>query len=101
MLYEDVIEVDERVVLCRPDVSGETGEEIVGTTGEMVRVWRPLNEEKLRADLSKMYVYKCVWSLGGGVGEKKTWEVELWEGDEEVFVSPLLFFLVNVCFFIV
>ncbi|KAK3803740.1 hypothetical protein RRG08_029668 [Elysia crispata] len=51
-LYEDVVEVEERLVLHQPACQLNHQAEIVkGTTGEMLERWKSLNADKLRADL--------------------------------------------------
>ncbi|CAF0887500.1 unnamed protein product [Adineta ricciae] len=57
VLYEEVVEVQERVVLCRDDckLSNEMrgkNEQKTTTTGEKIEVWQAVDEEQLRKDLS-------------------------------------------------
>lgn len=63
VLYEQVIEADERVVLCRNDCQLDLDSpRIQGTTGEMVSILKPLNLDKLRVDL-KQVLAKGIGSL--------------------------------------
>ena len=61
VLYSRVVEVDERVVLCRPDCVDDEDEwekgrpTVTATTGEQLRVWTPLDEQRVRADLQAVY----------------------------------------------
>ncbi|KAF8783126.1 5-oxoprolinase like protein [Argiope bruennichi] len=51
-LYEEVIEVEERIVLHQDKCEiKRSAPVLIGTTGENIKVWTPLNEEKLRNDL--------------------------------------------------
>ncbi|XP_042898773.1 5-oxoprolinase [Parasteatoda tepidariorum] len=52
-LYEEIIEVDERIVLEKSKCEiKKICPTLISTTGENVKVWTPLNEEKLRNDLN-------------------------------------------------
>ncbi|KAG8200496.1 hypothetical protein JTE90_000574 [Oedothorax gibbosus] len=54
-LYEEVIEVEERIVLHQDNCEiKKTCPVLIGTTGENIKVWIPLNEEKIRNDLQKV-----------------------------------------------
>jgi len=54
-LYQEVVEVEERIVLKKND-SNEHGSPrvVTGTTGEELELWTPLNLKKLRTDLQKI-----------------------------------------------
>ncbi|XP_018907256.2 5-oxoprolinase isoform X2 [Bemisia tabaci] len=58
VLYEEVVEVDARVVPCMegqcqlPDEFWRGSE--IGTTGEMLHVWKTIDKEKVRQDLEKV-----------------------------------------------
>lgn len=55
VLYDDVVEADERVFLSRDDCClNLNGPEAMGTTDEKVTIVKPLNVQKLRADLEKV-----------------------------------------------
>ncbi|GFY72970.1 5-oxoprolinase [Trichonephila inaurata madagascariensis] len=55
-LYEEVIEVEERIVLHQDKCEIKRSTPVlIGTTGENIKVWTPLNEEKLRKDLKAVY----------------------------------------------
>ncbi|PVD21468.1 hypothetical protein C0Q70_19641 [Pomacea canaliculata] len=55
-LYEDVVEVEERLVMCREDCRLNGRHPVViATTGEKLEVWQPVNETKLRSDLQNVY----------------------------------------------
>lgn len=55
MLYDAVVEADERVYLCRDDCClNLNAPEAVGTTDEKVAIVKPLDVQKLRADLEKV-----------------------------------------------
>lgn len=59
VLYEDVIEVGERVVPRQDVTAGEATNNgwgiAQGTTGEELVVMKPLDEAKLRKDLGRIY----------------------------------------------
>ncbi|GFR27881.1 5-oxoprolinase [Trichonephila clavata] len=55
-LYEEVIEVEERIVLHQDKCEiKRSAPVLIGTTGENIKVWTPLNEEKLRKDLKAVH----------------------------------------------
>ncbi|XP_042148040.1 5-oxoprolinase isoform X2 [Ixodes scapularis] len=55
VLYDQVVEAEERVVLCRSDCQLDLpSARCQGTTGETVSVVKPLNVPKLRADLERV-----------------------------------------------
>ncbi|XP_061569490.1 5-oxoprolinase [Cololabis saira] len=57
VLYEEVIEVDERVVLKRDDcqLPRKTAKRVVtGSTGDSLEVWRELNVEKVEKELKEV-----------------------------------------------
>jgi 5-oxoprolinase (ATP-hydrolysing) len=56
VLYEEVVQVDGRVILDRPDCSLDktSFRKVVGTTEENLFVVRELDEEKLKSDLEKV-----------------------------------------------
>ncbi|XP_054717716.1 5-oxoprolinase-like [Uloborus diversus] len=55
-LYEEVIEVEERVVLQQDQCQiKKTCPVLIGTTGENIEIWTSLNEDKLMTDLQKVY----------------------------------------------
>ncbi|OQV21451.1 5-oxoprolinase [Hypsibius exemplaris] len=60
LLYKEIVEVEERVVLQRADDSlsrpaNARIELIKGTSGDIFEVWRPVNVPKLRVDLQAVY----------------------------------------------
>ncbi|CAF1553455.1 unnamed protein product, partial [Didymodactylos carnosus] len=51
-LYESVVEVNERVVLARDDCQlNKDCQRSKTATGDMIEIWQPVDEEKLRTDL--------------------------------------------------
>ncbi|PRD28150.1 UNVERIFIED_CONTAM: 5-oxoprolinase [Trichonephila clavipes] len=64
-LYEEVIEVEERIVLHQNKCEIKRSTPVlIGTTGENIKVWTPLNEEKLRKDLKAVHskdLFICVF----------------------------------------
>ncbi|CAF1236260.1 unnamed protein product [Adineta steineri] len=57
VLYEEVVEVQERVVLCRDDCKLDNeirgkNEQKKTTTGDKIEVWKEVDEEQLRKDLN-------------------------------------------------
>ncbi|CAN7988046.1 unnamed protein product [Ixodes hexagonus] len=55
VLYEQVIEAEERVILCRNDCQLDLAfPQCKGITGEMVNILKPLDLNKLRADLTQV-----------------------------------------------
>jgi 5-oxoprolinase (ATP-hydrolysing) len=56
VLYEEVVQVDGRVILDRPDcrLDKKSFRKVVGTTEENLFVVRELDEEKLKSDLEKV-----------------------------------------------
>nr|KAG5689816.1 hypothetical protein BaRGS_029294 [Batillaria attramentaria] len=57
-LYEAVVEVQERLVMCRSDCQlgqKKTCKVLMGTTGEQLEVWQAVDEAKLRSDLQEVY----------------------------------------------
>ncbi|CAF4343200.1 unnamed protein product, partial [Adineta steineri] len=57
VLYEEVVEVQERVVLCRDDCKLDNeirgkNEQKKTTTGDKIEVWKEVDEEQLRRDLN-------------------------------------------------
>lgn len=55
VLYDAVVEADERVCLCRDDCClNLNAPEALGTTDEKVTIIKPLDVQKLRADLEKV-----------------------------------------------
>ncbi|GIY74388.1 5-oxoprolinase [Caerostris darwini] len=54
-LYEEIIEVEERIVLHNDKCEiRRPSPVLIGTTGENIKIWTPLNEEKLRNDLKSV-----------------------------------------------
>ncbi|CAG2174014.1 unnamed protein product, partial [Oppiella nova] len=57
LLYEEVVEVEERVVLkqqnCRIDKTN--CEEVVGVTGDVLQVWQTIDTQTLRQNLQKVF----------------------------------------------
>ncbi|XP_035226435.1 LOW QUALITY PROTEIN: 5-oxoprolinase-like [Stegodyphus dumicola] len=54
-LYEEIVEIEERIVLQQDQCQiKKSCPVLIGTTGENIEVWTPLNEEKLRNDLKKI-----------------------------------------------
>ncbi|GIX83383.1 5-oxoprolinase [Caerostris extrusa] len=54
-LYEEIIEVEERIVLHNDRCEiRRPSPVLIGTTGENIKIWTPLNEEKLRNDLKSV-----------------------------------------------
>jgi 5-oxoprolinase (ATP-hydrolysing) len=64
VIYDKVIEVKERVYLVQDDCQlGIQSSVAMGTTGEKVHVWQPLDEDKLREDLTQL-LSEDIKSLG-------------------------------------
>lgn len=57
VLYQEVVEIEERVVLVPPEeAAAAAGDDVVvGVTGEKVRVERPVDEASVRAQLQAVY----------------------------------------------
>lgn len=61
VLYQDVVEIEERVLLVpssadkEEDGDGDEANVVVGVTGERVRVEKPVDEEQVRAQLQAVY----------------------------------------------
>ena len=59
VLYEEVIEVQERVVLVRDDcqlsadIRGKN-EQKMTTTGDKIEIWKSVDEDQLRQDLNRI-----------------------------------------------
>ncbi|XP_005089828.1 5-oxoprolinase [Aplysia californica] len=54
-LYQDVVEVEERMVLNQGENQSDGSNKVVtGTTGERLEMWTSLNVQKLREDLQKV-----------------------------------------------
>ncbi|KAK7115257.1 5-oxoprolinase-like [Littorina saxatilis] len=54
-LYEEVVEVEERLAVHRDDCQlARPHKDLTGTTGEKLEEWQRVNEEKLRSDLQKV-----------------------------------------------
>jgi 5-oxoprolinase (ATP-hydrolysing) len=56
VLYEEVIEVHERVVLSQEkcEIRKENIKCVTGRTGEDVEIWQDVDEDQLRDDLKKI-----------------------------------------------
>ncbi|XP_054168710.1 5-oxoprolinase-like [Oppia nitens] len=57
LLYEEVIEVDERVVIKQDvcQINNKTCEVVVGNTGDYLEIWKPINLQVLRQNLEKVF----------------------------------------------
>lgn len=71
VLYQEVVEIEERVVLVPPEEEGGTSDDsgadvVVGVTGEKVRVERPMNEAAVRTQLQAVYDKVGGWVCMGG-----------------------------------
>lgn len=54
VLYQEVIEIDERVVLVPEGEAGMTGD-VRGVTGERIRIEKPLDEALVQEQLQALY----------------------------------------------
>ncbi|XP_064641075.1 5-oxoprolinase-like [Lineus longissimus] len=56
VLYEDVVEVEERVILSQEkcEIKEENAEHVTGRTGEGVEIWQRVDEDKLKVDLKRL-----------------------------------------------